>query len=341
MLRANAQTEKELFTQGTIRLAQRLASLALCTESRAYQGKDSSTLDWYNATALSKWNDEILAKLPPSADLKFEKETFEKAYNDEIARRLNLNKNSPELKAYTERFADSLTEFTEDILNRSQKLGESTKSLKLLSAKARQNFSHDSHALYQLSKNHNVACSDLKKGSSYWSDYSYLGIKKKAPQEPTLKKKENLVQRIIPGRSPSDKTESLIDIAYKQTFVYRNKFRVITGKKAADDPLSRCAMYVSIALEKQGCTPEFRAPNAEAKNIGSPLSRLYGFENLMKNGKVPRGINNLYDVPAGAVLVYGGYGAGHVEIRTKRGFISDYYSSNPRTGSTSAGSSAW
>jgi len=31
----------------------------------------------------------------------------------------------------------------------------------------------------------------------------------------------------------------------------------------------------------------------------------------------------------GAVLVYGGGGAGHVELRTPHGFTSDYHSSRP------------
>jgi hypothetical protein len=33
--------------------------------------------------------------------------------------------------------------------------------------------------------------------------------------------------------------------------------------------------------------------------------------------------------PVGSVLVYGGRGAGHVEFRTKQGFVSDFSTPNP------------
>ena len=36
-----------------------------------------------------------------------------------------------------------------------------------------------------------------------------------------------------------------------------------------------------------------------------------------------------YRAPIGSVLVYGGRGAGHVEIRTKNGFVSDFVSKKP------------
>ena len=35
------------------------------------------------------------------------------------------------------------------------------------------------------------------------------------------------------------------------------------------------------------------------------------------------------EVPVGAVLVYGGADAGHVEIRTANGFVSDFVSPTP------------
>jgi len=60
-------------------------------------------------------------------------------------------------------------------------------------------------------------------------------------------------------------------------------------------------------------------------------------------------IKTPYDAPVGSVLVYEGYGAkkggdrgyksGNIEIRTEKGFISDYYSETARTGATSAGRS--
>ncbi len=48
--------------------------------------------------------------------------------------------------------------------------------------------------------------------------------------------------------------------------------------------------------------------------------RDYGFK------KLP--VHDPYKAPLGAVLVYGNKGRGHVEIRTKDGFVSDYHSKN-------------
>jgi hypothetical protein len=61
-----------------------------------------------------------------------------------------------------------------------------------------------------------------------------------------------------------------------------------------------------------------------AKQAGSELTNEYGFKKL--------NLKNPYKAPIGAVLVYGGRGAGHVEIRTSDGFVSDYFSTKPRLG---------
>ena len=47
----------------------------------------------------------------------------------------------------------------------------------------------------------------------------------------------------------------------------------------------------------------------------------YGFK------KLP--IHDPHKAPVGAVLVYGGRGAGHVEIRNKTGFVSDFRAPKP------------
>jgi hypothetical protein len=48
------------------------------------------------------------------------------------------------------------------------------------------------------------------------------------------------------------------------------------------------------------------------------LMRSHGFKRLP--------IHDPYAAPIGAVLVYGDRTHGHVEIRTKTGFVSDYHS---------------
>ena len=59
---------------------------------------------------------------------------------------------------------------------------------------------------------------------------------------------------------------------------------------------------------------------AYACQAGDELSRSYGFTKLS--------VRDPYAAPVGAVIVYGrgSGGAGHVEIRTKNGFVSDYHS---------------
>jgi hypothetical protein len=59
-----------------------------------------------------------------------------------------------------------------------------------------------------------------------------------------------------------------------------------------------------------------------AKQAGQELVSSYGFK------KLP--VSNPYEAPIGAVLVYGANRvAGHVEIRTSGGFVSDFRSKTP------------
>ncbi|CAN5704506.1 hypothetical protein BH20VER1_BH20VER1_12810 [soil metagenome] len=61
---------------------------------------------------------------------------------------------------------------------------------------------------------------------------------------------------------------------------------------------------------------------AYAKQAGDELVRDYGFK------KLP--IRDPYAAPVGAVLVYGSRrAAGHVEIRTRTGFVSDFEAKKP------------
>ena len=59
-----------------------------------------------------------------------------------------------------------------------------------------------------------------------------------------------------------------------------------------------------------------------ACQAGAELVRAYGFRKLSTRDP--------YSAPVGSVLVYGkgSNGAGHVELRTRDGFVSDYRSKN-------------
>ena len=82
---------------------------------------------------------------------------------------------------------------------------------------------------------------------------------------------------------------------------------------------ARCWRYVKEALVAAGVVDSYPTSNYGAQ-AGDELVSKYGFK------KLP--IRDPYAAPVGAVIVYGkgAGGAGHVEIRTKDGFVSDYYS---------------
>jgi hypothetical protein len=79
----------------------------------------------------------------------------------------------------------------------------------------------------------------------------------------------------------------------------------------------RCWRYVKDALLAAGVVG-VRPITNYACEAGSELTSRYGFVRLP--------IHDPYRAPVGAVLVYEGGGAGHVEFRTEHGFASDYHS---------------
>ncbi len=81
-----------------------------------------------------------------------------------------------------------------------------------------------------------------------------------------------------------------------------------------------CWRYVKDALLRAGLVSS-RPTSAYAKQAGTELVRKYGFRKL--NVSDPR------RAPVGAVVVYGGNDAGHVELRTATGFVSDFWSPTP------------
>lgn len=64
-----------------------------------------------------------------------------------------------------------------------------------------------------------------------------------------------------------------------------------------------------------------RPTSAWAKQAGDELCMKYGFKKLRTR--------NPYAAPVGAVIVYGGDDAGHVELRAADGFVSDFISRTP------------
>lgn len=93
------------------------------------------------------------------------------------------------------------------------------------------------------------------------------------------------------------------------------KAATIAQERANAHSRAQCWHYVKEALIAAGVIGSY-PQSAYAYEAGEELSRVYGFKKLS--------VRDPYAAPLGAVLVYGG--RGHVEIRTKDGFASDYYS---------------
>ena len=91
--------------------------------------------------------------------------------------------------------------------------------------------------------------------------------------------------------------------------------------RAYPHPTWRCWHYVKDALVAAQVV-DSRPASPWAKEAGDELCRRYGFVRL-------RNVRSPMQAPVGAVLVYGGPDAGHVEIRTTTGFVSDFISPTP------------
>jgi hypothetical protein len=81
-----------------------------------------------------------------------------------------------------------------------------------------------------------------------------------------------------------------------------------------------CWHYVKDALLAAGVVDSLPT-SSWAKNAGTELCEKYGFIKLK--------IRDPRKAPIGAVVVYGGADAGHVELRTPKGFVSDFISRTP------------
>lgn len=95
----------------------------------------------------------------------------------------------------------------------------------------------------------------------------------------------------------------------------------IAQERARTHSRSRCWQYVKEALLASGIIGSY-PKTAYAKEAGRELASNYGFKKLS--------VRDPFKAPVGSVLVYGASrAAGHVEIRTKDGFVSDFRSKIP------------
>ena len=94
----------------------------------------------------------------------------------------------------------------------------------------------------------------------------------------------------------------------------------IAESRARHHSIRSCWRYVKEALVAANVVDTYPG-TTYAKQAGEELINKHGFRRLA--------ISDPFKAPEGAVLVYGGRGAGHVEIRTKDGFVSDFESPTP------------
>ena len=99
------------------------------------------------------------------------------------------------------------------------------------------------------------------------------------------------------------------------------KAATIAQERANAHSRSQCWRFVKRALIASGVISSY-PKTVYAKQAGQELVNSYGFK------KLP--VRDPFKAPVGAVLVYGASrAAGHVEIRTKDGFVSDFKSRVP------------
>ena len=136
-------------------------------------------------------------------------------------------------------------------------------------------------------------------------------------------------------RSPDGKRESapVITQYYPKQIVYPfgkvdrhidsrlTQAASIAQERAHAHSRSRCWHYVKDALLASGVI-DSRPKTELARDAASELVNNYGFKRLS--------ITDPFSAPVGSVLVYGiARSVGHVEIRTKEGFVSDFRSPIP------------
>jgi hypothetical protein len=94
----------------------------------------------------------------------------------------------------------------------------------------------------------------------------------------------------------------------------------LAERSARRQSINRCWRFVKRALQEAElveCYPQ----TALAKDAAVELPERYGFQQIE--------VDTPHDAPVGAVIVYGGRGAGHVELRSEKGFVSDHASPKP------------
>ena len=154
---------------------------------------------------------------------------------------------------------------------------------------------------------------DLKTDSKSTSFFKTFFFKDASGKE----KSAEIVTKYQPGKIvyPVGKIDPSIDPKLRRA-------ATIAEERARAHSRSRCWHYVKEALVAAGVVSS-RPKSEFAKDAGQELVSSYGFKKLA--------VRDPFKAPLGSVLVYGARrrAAGHVELRTRDGFVSDFRSRTP------------
>jgi hypothetical protein len=107
--------------------------------------------------------------------------------------------------------------------------------------------------------------------------------------------------------------------------------KIYKGRKPKNRFTKLCYRYVKAALLKSGLSSKYLG-GSKAYQAKTHLEK-QGFINILKDPSVKSKINSYRDFPTGTILVYSGGNAGHIEVKTNTGFVSDFINDKPVTGS--------
>ena len=154
---------------------------------------------------------------------------------------------------------------------------------------------------------------DLKTGSKSTSFFKTFFFKDASGKE----KSAEIIAKYQPGKIvyPVAKIDPSIDPKLRRA-------ATIAEERARAHSRSMCWHYVKEALLASGVI-DSRPKSEFAKDAGQELVSSYGFKKLA--------VRDPFKAPVGSVLVYGARrrAAGHVELRTRDGFVSDFRSRTP------------
>jgi opacity protein-like surface antigen len=171
--------------------------------------------------------------------------------------------------------------------------------------------------------------SSKKSGKSGKKSASTKSSQKKSYAKTPPKKID--IAKLVPAESLYRKREAAAPASRSLSFfgslasAYRYDSRML---RAAEIATARayahshgsCWRYVKDALLDAGVV-DSRPKTGYAKQAADELTDDFGFRRIS--------CSDPFKAPPGSVLVYGGRGAGHVEFRTKTGFVSDFTTPNP------------